>query len=110
MHVIGVAVSGRTLGKWCLRIRVVSCDGGPVRWWRSVLRFAIAYPLFVLLVPFSCYAIVANVPAPLFQPVSHLALTLQILVLLISMVMLWRHPQRCTLPDLVVATRVVRLR
>ena len=41
-HVIGVAVFGRTLGKWALGLRISGLDGSPTGWIGSVVRFVVA--------------------------------------------------------------------
>lgn len=39
---------GQTLGKWATGLRIESREGGPVDWWRVLLRHFVGYPLSLL--------------------------------------------------------------
>ncbi|HEY0404331.1 MAG TPA: RDD family protein [Pyrinomonadaceae bacterium] len=39
---------GQTLGKWATGLRIERRDGGPLAWWRVLLRHFIGYPLSLL--------------------------------------------------------------
>jgi uncharacterized RDD family membrane protein YckC len=40
---------GQTLGKWATGLRIESKEGGPVDWWRVLLRHFVGYPLSLLI-------------------------------------------------------------
>jgi uncharacterized RDD family membrane protein YckC len=39
---------GQTLGKWATGLRIERTDGGPLSWWRVLLRHFVGYPLSLL--------------------------------------------------------------
>jgi uncharacterized RDD family membrane protein YckC len=39
---------GQTLGKWATGLRIERTDGGPLEWWRVLLRHFAGYPLSLL--------------------------------------------------------------
>ncbi|WP_182869272.1 protein kinase domain-containing protein [Rhodopirellula sp. JC639] len=109
IYIIGIARGGVTPGKQILGLRVVRENGQQVGRWRAVLRFAVAYPLFVLYVPRICYYIIARAPGwPVEQSLYGGLLVIQIVAMLASIVMMWMRPDRKTLHDLAAGTIVIR--
>jgi len=109
LYVIGIGRWGVTPGKRLLGLRVTRTNGERVGYLRSLLRFATAFPIFA----WEALKMMVNSWGPtatfldmalIWQTVCWLNLTL----LVVSFVMLWRHPRRRTLHDLAAGTVVVR--
>jgi len=108
MYVFTIGRYGATPGKRFLALQVARPNGQRVGYIRSAVRFAVAFPLFVIYVPIIIYGELHQPLIPSLRYIAGLAVWLQVIGLAASLVMLWFHPRRRTMHDLVAGTIVLR--
>jgi len=108
LYVFTIGRYGATPGKRFLALQVARPNGQRVGYIRSAVRFAVAFPLFVIYVPIIIYGEFHQPLIPSLRYIAGLAVWLQVVVLAASLVMLWFHPRRRTVHDLVAGTIVLR--
>ncbi|TWU31407.1 RDD family protein [Novipirellula artificiosorum] len=109
MYVIGVARNGSSSGKRMLGLRVVGESGGKVGNGRVSIRFAVAYPLWVLTaLRFLYHASISGSVFPFEQHAIVACCVIQTCVTIASLVMMWTRADRKTLHDLAAGTIVIR--
>ena len=108
MYVFTTGRYGATPGKRLLALQVARLDGEPVGYVRSAVRFAIAFPLLVFCFPIMSIGVIHASPIPYFRYIGFTVFCLQVIVLAASLVLLWFHPRRRTVHDLVAGTIVLR--
>jgi uncharacterized RDD family membrane protein YckC len=108
MYVFTTGRYGATPSKRLLALQVARPNGQRVGYIRSAVRFAVAFPLFVIYAPIIIYGELYQPLIPSLRYIAAIAVWLQVIVLAASLVMLWFHPRRRTVHDLVAGTIVLR--
>jgi uncharacterized RDD family membrane protein YckC len=110
VFVIGVGFNGMTPGKKLLRLRVRKANGNRATYKQALVRFLVQYPVFLGTLVSAIAGFTPYVLDPVvWGIISNILLGFNGLLLLISTVMLWKHPQRRTLHDLAAGTIVDRI-
>ncbi|KAA5539176.1 protein kinase [Roseiconus nitratireducens] len=107
-YVVGIARSGTTPGKRLLGLRVRVGKRRNVGYGRSLIRFAVAYPVMSLYAPRILYYVIAQVPGTTWDRFLLAGvLVLQGLVTVASLGLMWMRPDGRAVHDWVAGTRVV---
>jgi uncharacterized RDD family membrane protein YckC len=109
VHVVTTARGGATPGKRLLGLCVQRLDGQRVGYVRAALRFATAFPFFVLYVPIMLLYVINDVgTTPLAGTLVRASQLVQAVVSIASLILLWFHPARRAIHDYVAGTIVLR--
>jgi serine/threonine protein kinase len=107
MNILWVKRHGKTLGKRVLALRVVDASGAKIGYLRAAVRFMVTYPLLAFYFPNFLVEIVADRRSPTPAYVWYGLLMIQLTMVIVSVVMMWRRSDRRTLHDLAAGTIVV---